>query len=141
AKQRYPVIKKVNGFGGLGKKNRRYIDCVPRSFRKWICGAGMVSKNIISNMIRNNRRMLLAIAVLLPFMSQAALHQPQPVQQELPNILWLTSEDNSPMLGCYGDPLATTPHLDNLAKEGFLYTHAYANAPVCAPSRNTIITG
>ncbi len=61
--------------------------------------------------------------------------------EELPNILWLTSEDNSPLLGCYGDPFATTPNLDQLASEGFLYTHAYANAPVCAPARNTIITG
>jgi len=60
---------------------------------------------------------------------------------ELPNILWLTSEDNSPFLGCYGDEFATTPNLDKLASEGFLYTHAYANAPVCAPARNTIITG
>lgn len=59
----------------------------------------------------------------------------------LPNILWITSEDNSPMLGCYGDEFATTPHLDQLASEGFLYTNAYANAPVCAPARNTIITG
>lgn len=61
--------------------------------------------------------------------------------EELPNILWLTSEDNSPLLGCYGDVFATTPNLDQLASEGFLYTHAYANAPVCAPARNTIITG
>lgn len=60
---------------------------------------------------------------------------------ELPNILWLVSEDNSPLLGCYGDEFATTPNLDQLASEGFLYTHAYANAPVCAPARNTIITG
>ncbi len=63
------------------------------------------------------------------------------VPEELPNILWLTSEDNSPLLGCYGDSFATTPNLDRLASEGFLYTHAYANAPVCAPARNTIITG
>jgi N-sulfoglucosamine sulfohydrolase len=63
------------------------------------------------------------------------------VPDELPNILWLTSEDNSPLLGCYGDAFATTPNLDQLASEGFLYTHAYANAPVCAPARNTIITG
>jgi len=60
---------------------------------------------------------------------------------ELPNILWITSEDNSALLGCYGDEFATTPHLDQLASEGFLYTNAYANAPVCAPARNTIITG
>ncbi|MEL7585339.1 MAG: sulfatase [Prolixibacteraceae bacterium] len=61
--------------------------------------------------------------------------------KDLPNILWITSEDNSPLLGCYGDPFATTPNLDKLASKGFLYTHAYSNAPVCAPSRNTIITG
>lgn len=60
---------------------------------------------------------------------------------DLPNILWITSEDNSALLGCYGDKFATTPFLDKLAEEGFLYTHAYANAPVSAPARNTIITG
>jgi N-sulfoglucosamine sulfohydrolase len=59
----------------------------------------------------------------------------------LPNILWITSEDNSPFAGCYGDDFATTPNMDKLASKGFLYTHAYANAPVCAPARNTIITG
>lgn len=61
--------------------------------------------------------------------------------EELPNMLWLVSEDNSPFLGCYGDRFATTPNLDKLASEGFLYTRAYANAPVCAPARNTILTG
>jgi len=60
---------------------------------------------------------------------------------KMPNILWITSEDNSRLLGCYGDTFATTPHLDQLASEGFLYTNAYANTPVCAPARNTIITG
>jgi arylsulfatase A-like enzyme len=62
-------------------------------------------------------------------------------KEGLPNILWLVSEDNSPFLGCYGDQFATTPNLDKLASEGFLYTKAYANAPVCAPARNTILTG
>ena len=58
-----------------------------------------------------------------------------------PNILWITSEDNSPMLGCYGDQFATTPNLDRFASEGILYENAFANAPVCAPTRFTIITG
>ncbi len=67
----------------------------------------------------------------------------QTSREELPppNILWITSEDNSPFAGCYGDEFATTPHMDALAAEGFLYTHAYANLPVCAPARNTILTG
>lgn len=58
-----------------------------------------------------------------------------------PNILWITSEDNSPYLGCYGDKLAKTPHLDKLASEGLRYRHAYSNAPVCSASRTTLITG
>ena len=59
-----------------------------------------------------------------------------------PNILWIVSEDNSAYFtGCYGNEFATTPNIDNLAREGFLYTHAYATCAVCAPSRNTILTG
>ncbi|WP_020532090.1 sulfatase-like hydrolase/transferase [Flexithrix dorotheae] len=58
-----------------------------------------------------------------------------------PNILWIVSEDNSPLLGCYGDTFATTPVLDKLATEGVLYENAFATAPVCAPSRSTLITG
>ena len=78
----------------------------------------------------------LSACVLLVFMGCK-----EKIPHELPNIIWLTSEDNSPFFGCYGDTFATTPNLDKLASEGFLYTHAYANAPVCAPARNTIITG
>jgi len=58
-----------------------------------------------------------------------------------PNILWITSEDNSPYLGCYGDPLAQTPHLDRLAAQGVRYRNAFANAPVCSAARTTLITG
>lgn len=58
-----------------------------------------------------------------------------------PNILWIVSEDNSPFIGAYGDEFATTPHIDQLAREGVLYENAFASAPVCAPSRSTLITG
>ncbi len=58
-----------------------------------------------------------------------------------PNILWIVSEDNSPLLGCYGETLARTPALDRLAAQGVRYTQARAAAPVCAPSRSSIITG
>jgi uncharacterized sulfatase len=58
-----------------------------------------------------------------------------------PNILWLTCEDTSPHLGCYGDGFATTPRLDTFAKEAVRYTHAFAYTGVCAPSRSCLITG
>ena len=58
-----------------------------------------------------------------------------------PNILWLTSEDNGPHLGCYGDGFADTPNLDALAAKGMLYNRVWSNAPVCAPARTAIISG
>ena len=62
--------------------------------------------------------------------------------EDRPNILWLTCEDNNVnWVGCYGNPYADTPNIDALAAEGFQYMHCYANAPVCAPSRSTWITG
>jgi uncharacterized sulfatase len=58
-----------------------------------------------------------------------------------PNILWISAEDLSPDLGAYGDTYAVTPTLDQLAREGARFTHAFSSAPVCAPSRSAIITG
>ena len=60
---------------------------------------------------------------------------------ERPNILWITAEDMSCELGCYGDDYAITPHIDALARESIRYTACFADAPVCAPSRSGIITG
>ncbi len=58
-----------------------------------------------------------------------------------PNVLWITCEDISPHLGCYGDAYARTPNLDRLAAEGVRYTNAFAPIGVCAPSRSTLVLG
>lgn len=58
-----------------------------------------------------------------------------------PNILWITSEDNGPHLGAYGDLYAHTPNLDRLAAKGLKYLNAWSTSPVCAPARTTIISG
>lgn len=63
------------------------------------------------------------------------------VEAGQPNILWISCEDISPQLGCYGVPSADTPNLDRLASEGTLFTHAFSCHGVCAPSRTGIITG
>jgi arylsulfatase A-like enzyme len=65
---------------------------------------------------------------------------PTTAAPDRPNILWLVSEDNTTLLGCYGDPLARTPTLDKLAREGVLFERCFTQ-PVCAPSRFTLITG
>jgi uncharacterized sulfatase len=58
-----------------------------------------------------------------------------------PNILWITAEDMSPHVACYGDDFAVTPTIDRLAKDGVRYTRAFAAAPVCTPARSCLITG
>jgi uncharacterized sulfatase len=58
-----------------------------------------------------------------------------------PNVLWLTCEDISPNLGCYGDEYAITPNLDRLAEEGVRYTHAVGICGVCGVNRSCLITG
>lgn len=58
-----------------------------------------------------------------------------------PNILLICVDDLKPALGCYGDPLARTPHLDRLAARGMTFDLAYCNQAVCAPSRNGLMLG
>ncbi|PAW63217.1 MAG: sulfatase [Verrucomicrobiia bacterium Tous-C2TDCM] len=78
-------------------------------------------------------------AILLLCLLPAAA--PSSRGQEKPNFLWLSAEDISAHLGCYGDPHAITPNLDALAAEGVRYTKAFTTAGVCAPCRSGIITG
>src|SRR5688572_5377153 len=58
-----------------------------------------------------------------------------------PNILWLTSEDHGPEMGCYGDVNARTPNVDALAAKGMIFKRAWSVHPVCAPARSVIVSG
>ncbi|MGV3484345.1 MAG: sulfatase-like hydrolase/transferase [Planctomycetaceae bacterium] len=66
---------------------------------------------------------------------------PVAISADRPNILWLTSEDHGPEMGCYGDTLARTPNVDALAEQGMIFKRAWSTAPVCAPARTAIISG
>lgn len=74
--------------------------------------------------------------LLLLFLTSYSLLYPNQ-----PNVLWITAEDMSPVLGAYGHPDAITPNIDALAKESVLFSHAFASAPVCSPSRSCLIQG
>ena len=64
------------------------------------------------------------------------------VGAEKPNILWITSEDNNvTYIGCYGNEVAKTPHIDQMARDGFRYTNCFSNGAVCSASRSSWITG
>ncbi len=91
-----------------------------------------------------HRTAVLASGLATLFVLAAAvtgLADEQADQLPPPNILWLTSEDNGPQLGCYGDTYATTPHIDQLAARSLRYRMCWSNAPVCAPARTTLISG
>lgn len=83
-------------------------------------------------------------AGLLPTLLTAALPsvvQGQSAVQKRPNIIWISTEDFSPHLGCYGDKVARTPHIDQLAAQGVRFTNAFTTAAISAPCRAGIITG
>ena len=58
-----------------------------------------------------------------------------------PNILWISCEDISPSLGCYGDKYSTSPNIDGLAAQGVVFRRCFSHAGVCAVARSGLITG
>lgn len=58
-----------------------------------------------------------------------------------PNILWIYVDDMSDWMGCYGDNLVKTPHIDALAEEGVRFDRVYMPSPVCSSTRSALITG
>ena len=59
-----------------------------------------------------------------------------------PNIVWITSEDNSKhYMKLFDENGIETPFIDSLAQQGITFTHAFSNAPVCSVARSTLITG
>ncbi len=58
-----------------------------------------------------------------------------------PNIVWIVVDDMSSHFGYQGEALVSTPYVDRLAKEGVVFSRAYATAPVCSTFRTAMITG
>jgi arylsulfatase A-like enzyme len=59
-----------------------------------------------------------------------------------PNLIFILADDlGYGELGCYGQKVIRTPHLDRMAAEGLRFTQFYAGATVCAPSRSVLMTG
>ena len=75
---------------------------------------------------------LLALGIFTPFV--AADSHP-------PNIVLIVAEDMGLRVGAYGDEVARTPNIDQLASEGVRFTHTFSAAGVCAPNRSALITG
>ncbi len=76
-------------------------------------------------------------AIAYSFESGHAADESQP-----PNIVLIVADDlGYGDLGCYGQKWIKTPHIDELAQQGIRFTQFYCGAPLCAPSRCTLMTG
>lgn len=63
-------------------------------------------------------------------------------KQKRPNIIFLLSDDQRwDSLGCMGNPIVKTPTIDNMAKNGVLFTHAFVTTSICMTSRASVLTG
>lgn len=91
------------------------------------------------------RSLTLFTALLTLSASAPATTRPAPQDAGVrrpPNIVVAIADDWSfPHAGVYGDRTVRTPHVDRLAREGVLFTHAFVAAPSCTPSRAALLTG
>ena len=82
-------------------------------------------------------RLLSCIIIVAMVCSQSAADE----AARRPNVLFIAIDDLRPALGCYGDQVAITPHIDRLARRGTVFNRAYCQQAVCSPSRLSLLTG
>jgi arylsulfatase A-like enzyme len=74
--------------------------------------------------------------------SALASRAQSPPKRSVPNILFLMADQlRADCVGCYGNPVIRTPHMDRLANEGVRFTNAYTSVPSCTPARSALLTG
>jgi uncharacterized sulfatase len=83
--------------------------------------------------MKATRLLLAQCLLLLPLICTAATPRL--------NVLLILSDDLRDTVGCYGNTAVKTPNLDRLARRGVVFQHAYAQYPVCNPSRTSFMTG
>lgn len=94
-------------------------------------------------MNRNKKRFLVLLSI--PLVLSAALILPSFTEQQeeiiKPNILFISIDDLRPAINAFGDRIAITPNMDQLASEGIIFRQAFSQVAVCAPSRASLMTG
>ena len=87
------------------------------------------------------RRLTLLLCAVALSVAAFSPVQGSPSASQPPNILVITTDDMGLQAGCYGDPLAVTPNLDQLAAQGVLFERGYTTQASCSPARASLLTG
>lgn len=82
--------------------------------------------------MKTTAALVLAASLFLPIAALPAAEK---------NVLFIITDDESPTLGCYGDPVAKTPAIDALAADGTLFRNAFATTASCSASRSVVMSG
>lgn len=94
------------------------------------CG---VHLGVFNGRLNRVRPLTIPCLVLFAFSLQA--------DDSKPNVLFISVDDLASSLGCYGDLIAKTPHIDRLAASGVRFDRAYNQLPLCNPTRASVMTG
>jgi arylsulfatase A-like enzyme len=87
-------------------------------------------------------RIRLAVLVCLVLIASTPASSVREEQGKRPNVLLIIVDDLNDWVGCLGGhPQVKTPHIDRLARRGTLFTNAHCQAPLCNPSRSSLLTG
>jgi arylsulfatase A-like enzyme len=92
--------------------------------------------------LRTPKPILLMFPLLLLACGKSGEQQSSSLEKERPNVLFIAIDDLNDWLGCMGGhPDAKTPNIDRLAREGVLFSNAHCQAPLCGPSRASLMSG
>src|SRR5262245_28564304 len=88
------------------------------------------------------RRIFTACFIILPSIILPFALSADAVEKTRPSVLFIAIDDQNDWIGCLGGhPQVQTPHIDALAKRGTVFTNAHCQAPLCNPSRTSVMTG
>ncbi|MEP0418039.1 MAG: sulfatase [Cyclobacteriaceae bacterium] len=87
------------------------------------------------------KKLVKRLLIIFIGITMVACRSSPDAKTERPNVLLILVDDFRPAIGAYGDSFAHTPAMDAFAKEAMLFENAYTQQAVCAPSRNTLLTG